>query len=205
MTMIDPRSYEDGPKNFSQHHEASILRELIRRVDPPRVFIEIGTETGHECNCRWLAERDWRGMFIEARADCWLQLVALHKERLARIHCVNAKVTVENLRSLFAPMPRDLGVLSVDVDGYDYHLLMTAFVNGYRPAIVVVEVNHAAEGEYVMEYDSGWTWDGESPLYGASEASMTALLERNGYVALGTDSTGVNLFAVRGDLADRCE
>ena len=192
--------YEE--KRFSQHGEAGILKELIRRIDPPRVFIEIGTETGHECNCRWLAERDWRGMFIEARADCWTQLVALHKERLARIHCVNAKVTVENLRTLFAPMPRDLGILSVDVDGYDYHLLMTAFVNGYRPAIVVVEVNHRAEGDFVMAYDPDWTWDGQGSEYGAGVEAMTALLERNGYVALGTDSTGVNLFAVRAEYAD---
>lgn len=197
------RDYEQ--QKFSQHGEAGILKELIRRIDPPHSFVEIGVETGHECNCRFLADGMWRGMFVEAREDCWLELVALNKERLSRIHCVHEKVDIENLRSTLTPMPLDLGILSIDVDGNDYWLLATAFVNGYRPAIVVIEVNQHKEGEYVMDYFSEWCWDGVSEDYGASVESMTALLERNGYTALGTDSTGVNLFAVRNDLAGRCE
>lgn len=192
-------------KKFSQHGEAGIIAELVKRLDPPRIFVEIGVETGHECNCRFLADLTWRGMFVEARSDCWLELVKLNHERLSRIHCVNERVTIENVRSVLAPMPREMGVLSIDVDGFDYHLLRTVLVNGYRPWIIVIEVNQHQDGEYIMDYNPEHNWDGESLEYGASFESMSELCKRNGYAALGTDSTGVNAFYVRDDKAGLCE
>jgi hypothetical protein len=51
-----------------------------------------------------------------------------------------------------------------------------------------------------MKEDPSYRWNGTT-YYGASLASLTALARKKGYTLVGTNSTGVNAFFVRDDLA----
>ncbi len=52
---------------YSQNYEDAIIAEIYSRIgEQSRVFVEIGIETGVECNTRALLERGWTGVWIDA-------------------------------------------------------------------------------------------------------------------------------------------
>src|SRR5947209_14459931 len=64
----DLRAYER--RVYSQNGEDGILQEILGRVGVlNRFFVEVGVESGRECNCaRLVLEENWRGVFVEAEA-----------------------------------------------------------------------------------------------------------------------------------------
>src|SRR6202042_420938 len=88
-------------------------------------------------------------------------------EDLLRRHGKNSKVIALNalvgfteadgLDHLLArtPIPKDFDVLSIDIDGNDYHTWNSTVL--YKPKIVVIEFNPTipAEFEYVQDADLG--------------------------------------------------
>jgi hypothetical protein len=197
----DLRAYER--RVFSQNGEDGIIQEILRRVGTrEHLFVEIGAESGEECNCARLAlEEGWRGLFLEADADHFQKLARRYAEWDA-VHCAHATVTSANVEKLLwaAEVPEEFDVLSIDIDGNDYWVW--AAVEGWRPRLVVIEYNaaHPPPARWVMREDPGHRWDGTAH-FGASLASLAALGRRKGYTLVATDSTGVNAFFVRDDLA----
>src|SRR4051794_15249841 len=60
----DLRGYER--RVYSQNGEDGIIQEILGRVGVlNRFFVEVGVESGRECNCaRLLLEEGWRGVFF---------------------------------------------------------------------------------------------------------------------------------------------
>jgi hypothetical protein len=196
----DLRNFE---KRFSsQNGEDGVLEEVFRRVGTKnRYFVEIGAETGAECNCARLAAEGWQGLFVEADPSFFAQL----QQRFAGhagVSCRQAVVTSANAEAILAEegVPADLDLLSIDIDGNDYWVW--AAIRAWRPRGVVIEYNasHAPPARWVMKEDPAYRWDGTT-YYGASLASLAALARQKGYALVGTGSTGVNAFFVREDLA----
>src|SRR4051812_22750435 len=51
---------------YSQNFEDAIIAEIYSRVgEESRIFVEIGVETGVQCNTRALLERGWTGVWID--------------------------------------------------------------------------------------------------------------------------------------------
>lgn len=177
-------------KQFSQSGEDGILRELIRLLDPPRFFVEFGVEFGTECNTRALKQWGWCGI-------AWDGEHANHDWNIYQ-----ERITAGNVNSLFSKyrIPCDLGVLSIDIDGNDYHV-WDALDTRYRPSIVVSEYNASipANESRTIPYDAGFRWDGTN-YYGASFLALSKLGEKKGYRLVGANAIGVNLFFVRNDL-----
>lgn len=182
---------------YSQHGEDGIIAWLIQQLDPMRFFVEFGVEDGQECNTRALAARGWRGLQIEARDDCWFDLMRLNGQHRQRVHSVHETLTLDNIGRVFAGVPTGFGLVSIDVDGNDIYFA-EHIGSIYKPTIIVVEVNQhkPADKPYQQPYDKYRVWDGVSEEYGASLYSMTVALRDLGYVLLGTTSEGVNAFFV---------
>src|SRR5262245_56964465 len=52
---------------YSQNGEDGIIQEIFRRIGTEsRLFIEIGTGDGLECNTTFLLAQGWRGIWVEA-------------------------------------------------------------------------------------------------------------------------------------------
>lgn len=195
-------SYER--KFHSQNGEDGILLELFARlrvVDP--FFVEFGVETGDECNTALLAKSyGWKGVMIEGD-DASFETLRKNYSSLPNVRPVHARVTRENIAQLFAEngVPRDLDLLSIDVDGNDYYLWEA--LADYRPRVVVIEFNpaFAPPKHWVMHYDPEHVWRHDN-YYGASLASLTTLGRRLGYALIGIDSNIINAFFVRRDLLD---
>jgi hypothetical protein len=114
---------------------------------------------------------------------------------------VQCKVHVANIAELLLSLrvPRDLGLLSIDVDGMDWWLwkIIGAW---WEPAIVVIEYNASVDPLrcVTVPYADDFAWDG-SDYFGASAGAMVSLAHNLGY-ALVTDVCHANLFFVRAAL-----
>lgn len=187
---------DHASRRYSQNGEDGMLAELFRRIGPGnRTFVEFGVGDGAQCNTRALAEDGWTGVWLEATlADS----AAARKKAPAGVRVEQAFLTRENVaRELErAGVSRNVDLMSIDVDGNDYHLWQA--LSDFAPRAVVIEYNATLEPgvDWVMPYDPAHRWD-YSNRFGAS---LTALA--NGapdYRLIACDEQGVNAFFVRAE------
>jgi hypothetical protein len=196
----------------SQWGEDGIIEWLCQRIPHiPRSFVEFGVENFTEANTRFLIEnRGWRGLVIDGN-DAYMR--SLRNQALYWRHdltAVSAFVTAENINGLLAEhgFEGELGILSVDIDGNDYWVLEA--IECVRPVIVVCEINgvfgdlRAITVPYRPDFQRLEAhYSGQ--YFGCSLAAAQMLCKRKGYTFVGTNSTGVNAFFVRDDLATRVQ
>ena len=194
-------------KVFSQWGEDGIIQKLIACVPIPNAtFIEFGVEDFAESNCRFLMmNSNWRGFVIDAspqwiselKSADWLSRYDLEA------HC--AMVTRDNINALLlmSGFERDLGILSIDVDGIDYWLLEA--LEAYSPRILIAEYNSlfGHTRKISVPYDPAFSRREKhysEMYYGASLSALAYLAALKGYSLVGTESAGVNAFFVRTDV-----
>lgn len=195
--MIDVAACER--KVYSQFTQDGITEELVRLLDPPRYFVEIGAGHNGENNTHILAAAGWQGVMVEGDPSHFSQLrVAMIG--LPLVLMIHKFVTVENVNGFFGTEP--VGFLSIDVDGNDYWLWKAMT---FRPSIVVIEANtqKPEDEEYVAPYDPNFVWDHRTYDNGASVLSLKRLGAELGYQFVGRCSNphAADLFFVRNDLA----
>jgi len=204
---VSARLRDHEIKIFSQWGEDGILQWIVDHIEiRNKTFIEFGVEDFRESNCRYLLmSRGWSGFVIdgakrnvdEIRRSYWYwryDLVALA-----------AFVTRENVDEILSEsgFDTDLGILSIDIDGMDYHVLER--IEYFRPRVIVAEYN-ALFGNtrpITVPYDPSFTRERahySNVYFGASLAALTHLASIKGYALVGTNSSGVNAFFIRKDL-----
>jgi hypothetical protein len=97
----------------------------------------------------------------------------------------------------------DLGILSVDIDGVDYHVLEA--IKSFRPRILITEINAVFGGQrkITVPYDPMFFRTAKHPsnlYFGASLGALDSLATKMGYSLVATTSEGVNAFFVRDDV-----
>ena len=121
------------------------------------------------------------------------------------VTCINDFVTRENIVSSLrgALVPEQLDLLSIDIDGNDYHVWEAT--QPFRPSVVIVEYNASfgPSASTTIAYNAKHTWRRDR-YYGASLAALKKLGNRLGYALLGKDRRGINSFFVRRDLLEKC-
>jgi len=195
-----------GWRAFSQGDEDGLIEEIFRRIGTTsRRFLEIGVGDGLENNTAYLLASGWSGTWIEANAthvDSILRnaATAIREERLA---VVLAMATADNVDDLVrdSGLNGEIDLLSLDIDGNDYHVLRS--LEAVEPRVVVVEYNAAYRPplRWIMSYDPEHQWDG-SNYFGASLSAFEGLMAVRGYALVGCCLTGANAFFVRADLVE---
>jgi hypothetical protein len=194
-----------GFKVYSQAEEDGFIHEILRRIGfLNRTFVEIGVSHGRECNTRLLLRQGWQGLWIDGSKEYAREIQEFFSKELqsGQLTFVRDFVTRENVNSLLGSRDwkgDEIDLLSVDIDGNDYHLLRELSV--VRPRVVVVEYNSifAPPVEWIANYDPARCWQGDDD-YGASLKSYELLLGEKGYALVGCTLNGTNAFFVRGDL-----
>jgi hypothetical protein len=194
-----------GYKIYSQNDEDGIIREIFRRIGTTtKNFVEIGAGDGLENNTVSLLFEGWKGLWIEASPR--------HTEKIERslpetIKCgdlkvIHDRVTKGNVNDLISSVMRkpELDLLSIDIDGNDWHVLDA--IRCVKPRVVVIEYNakFVPPLEFCMDYDEAHQWTGDD-CYGASLKFLEVRLAAKGYALAGCNLTGSNAFFVRSDLA----
>ena len=192
---------------FSQWGEDGIIQFLIHEVEiEHETFIEFGVEDFFESNCRYLLmSSDWKGFVIDSSTDNILQLKNSYFYWKYELQALAAFIDKDNINELLAKsnFDRDLGILSVDIDGNDYHILNA--INAFKPRIIISEFNpcFGSERAVTVPYDPKFqrTEKHHSNLYfGASIKAIKHLLNDKGFTLVGTGRTGGNAYFVRNDL-----
>ncbi|KAA1421467.1 hypothetical protein F0U44_04035 [Nocardioides humilatus] len=195
-------------KVFSQFGEDGILQYLIRSIGAhPDSFVEIGTGDYRESNTRFLVQNNnWRGLVIDGGEAHMKFVLGTGMSWRYDVEPVSAFVTRENVNALMKDngFTGPIGVLSIDVDGNDYHLWEA--VDVVDPAIVVMEYNalFGPTATISVPYDPAFVNSEAhySQLYfGASLGAFVHLAGQRGYRFVGCSSNGANAFFVRDDIA----
>jgi hypothetical protein len=147
---------------FSSFGEEELLEKFIAELLPrgSRTAVDIGAGDGRTgSNTLALFKSGWRGVGVEWDARRFAKLAAVY-ERLPKVSACRLRVTPENVAALLEAygIEREFGVLSVDIDSYDYWVL-DAVLARYRPGIVVTEINEKIPPpiRFSVSYDPGST------------------------------------------------
>jgi hypothetical protein len=191
-------------KIFSQWGEDGIIQYLINNiVIKNKTFIEFGVEDFSESNCRFLLMKDrWSGYVIDGSQA---NMDRLQRSYYYWSHPLKSKtsfITRENVPRLLdeSGLDRDLGILSVDIDGNDYHVLEA--LDAWRASIIIVEYN-ALFGQHhavTVPYDAAFIRTkahSSNVYYGASLQAFYHLLKARGYALVGVNGVGSNAFFIR--------
>jgi hypothetical protein len=173
-----------------QSDESKIIECLS--ADAPRTFVEIGFHP-IEFNCIDLTRSsDWRGLLVDGSERQVSDARYLFPDRIDIIHRFLTLDNLDFIKSSF----REIGVLSIDVDGNDYWFLKALIDT--KPALICVEYNSSFGLEPVtIPYDPsfdrhkahqrGW-------YHGASLTALAKLCSSFGYGLAGISDNGINAF-----------
>jgi hypothetical protein len=194
-----------GYKVYSQNDEDGILAEIFKRIGATnKKFVEFGVQNGLESNGHFLLHKGWQGLWLEGSPDYCKQIHNNFKKPIAnkQLNIVNAFIDKDNINDLIKAggMSGDIDLLSIDIDGNDYHVWKA--IDCVNPRVVCIEYNakFPPDFEWIMEYNKTHIWDG-SDNHGASLKSLEILGNELGYQLVGTNLMGVNAFFVKKELA----
>ncbi len=197
-----------GSKVYSQSDEDGIIREIFNRIGVTnKTFVEFGIGNGLENNTLALLFEGWKGLWIDASSKSVNKIrtyfnIILEKEQLK---IVESFITKENIDRLISDniKSEEIDLLSVDIDGNDYHIIDA--ITCVSPRVIVVEYNAKFTPPilYCMDYNPTHRWE-KDDCFGASLKFFEVNLEKKGYNLVGCNLSGANAFFVRKDLvADR--
>ena len=158
-----------------------------------KIAIEIGVSEGLHTNTQLLSSLDFKLLWI----DC------LQKSNLPT-NCIFHKecVTKTNVGNIFKKynIPQEFDLLSIDIDGNDYHIREA--LSNYKPRIVIMEYNGAfnSTSEYIMGYEENYNHFPPSIKFGASLQSLVNQANRLGYDYVYSESKGIDAFFIRKDI-----
>lgn len=183
---------------FSQHGEDGIIEKIFDVLNISQGWcVEFGAWDGKKYSNTYhlLSECSWSGVLIEGDKNRYLDL----KHNFASnddVYCINQYVGFDPhdcldtiLKKL--PIPTDFELLSIDIDGNDYHVWES--VRAYRPKVVIIEHNQTIPNhvEFVQPRD-------RKINQSSSLCSIVKLAKEKGYELVSTTLT--NGIFVREDL-----
>lgn len=193
-----------GRKMYSQNEEDGLIQEIFRRIGTTsRTFLKIGIWDGLGNNTLALLFQGWRGAWIEASRTSVGKIRAglLKTIRSGALTVVNSFVTRENVNRLIesAIGRGEVDLLSVDIDGNDYHVFDAIGVLSARVVVIEYNAKFPPPIVYCIDYEAGHVWRGDDH-FGASLQFLEERFLRKGYKLVACNLTGSNAFFVRGDL-----
>jgi hypothetical protein len=167
-------------KFFSENSEDGVILSLLRIFNislQHGFYVEIGANNGHSCNTRNLRENHkWKGLlFDEFHKNSQLNL---HKERVTHIN-------VLSLLNQNHVAKQSIDLLSVDTNNADYWVIEQMLSAGYKPKILIHEVNRETPRHCVTvpkpdPNDKG-DWLHKTRFYGASVCAFNCLAKNFNY------------------------
>jgi hypothetical protein len=181
---------------YSQSGEDGIVAKALSVVPNPTGWcVEFGAWDGRSSSNTFnlVASRNYRVILIEADPKKFSALQASypHSDRAIFINALVGYTSNTNLDCLLRThrIPEDFDLLSIDIDGNDYHVWDA--VHTFRPRLVLIEYNPTIANavHFVQSKDPTIT-------QGASAAALINLADRKGYELIAVTSFNM-LFTTR--------
>lgn len=180
----------------SQYGEDGIIAKIFELIGLKNKWcVEFGAWDGEYLSNTWavINQQKWSAVLIEGDPQRAADLAKLHEGRVGEVFVQNAFVGWEGETALDAllsqtPIPNDFDLLSIDIDGNDWHVWDA--LSAYSPRLVVVEFNPSATNElyFVQDPDPALS-------QGSSLLAFIDLAKQKGYELVAT--TYANAFFVQ--------
>jgi hypothetical protein len=196
---VNPFLHSSNIYGFGQSDEIGILNSLLSYLpsNTPKRFVEFGIGDGTENNSLDFILNGWQVWWF-GNEELALQIPSDFNQ----LRYTKDWITLIKLRDVTTQLIEfDPGIVSMDLDGNDYHFTKHLLESSIKPAIWVQEynANFGPMSKWVMPYDEKHSWD-LSTYWGASLYSFELLFKSHGYTLVTCNLTGVNAFFVRDDL-----
>lgn len=195
-----------GYKVYSQNDEDGIIHEIFERIGcTNKRFIEFGVQDGLESNTHCLLHYGWEGLWIEGDEKYYnlINKKFYSVIQKGQLKVINEYVNRDNVNELFEEngFIGEIDLLSIDIDGNDYHVWNA--LKCLNPRVVIIEYNakFPPDLDWCMPYNENYIWDG-TDRHGASLKAYEKLGVQLGYSLVGTNISGANAFFVRKDLTE---
>jgi len=176
------RRLSDFARNVtSQYGENGIIEKVLEVINKGNQWcVEFGSWDGKTASNTYdlIKSKGFSAVLIEADKKRFNDLLKTFEGNY-KVIPINAFVgfsETDNLDSILkkTPIPEDFDLLSIDIDGNDYHVWDA--VKQYRPKVVVIEFNPSIPTgvEFIQPKDM-------SLSYGSSLLSITNLAQSKGY------------------------
>jgi hypothetical protein len=198
----------NGYKVFSQFDEDGIIDYIFKEISTKtKTFVEIGSGNGLENNTHNLLLNGWRGVWIDGSIEKtdfaknnlnpnYKKILSIQNEYINSHNIKN--VVISGAKDLDINI-KDLDLLSLDIDGYDYAVLKE-IISFSKPRLLCLEYNPEIRPPHdVFVEEEGYSgWDG-SHFHGASLQSLYNLLSKKGYSLVGCNASGYNSFFIKNE------
>jgi hypothetical protein len=182
---------------YSQNGEDGVIKHIFDNIGfTNKIAVEFGVSAGGgggQANTRLLAEEGWKVFWFDCDPSTTIPNNCTFTQ---------ARLTSKNISSVFESVgvPLNFDLLSIDVDGNDYHLREA--LKSYNPRVCVMEYNGCFDGatEYIMKENDEYVWRNKDRSFGASLKSLSIQAERLGYDLVYCDKRGVNSFFIKSEI-----
>lgn len=154
------------------------------------IALELGMESGQAVDIaasdgwtnsslvNFFSSSNWTGLAVEVESTRFFKLAFNYKD-FSEVDLFRGLVTPSSAPALLtaSQIMSDFEILNLDIDSFDYFLLESLLIAGYRPQIASVEFNpiFPLEVFFAKHFVQGPLWDG-SDFYGCSLAAWIELL-----------------------------
>lgn len=187
---------------FSQFGDDGIIQYLINHLPiPAKTFIEFGVENYRESNTRFLLINDyWSGFIIDGSKSNIETIKAEQYYSFYDLRVEAAFIKKSNINELLrkSSFEKELGILSIDIDGNDFWIWEE--IEHYRPCILICEYNSLFGFKpYTIQYQEDFVRGINTPFnfYGTSLKSVFDLSKERGYTFIGCNSAGNNAYFIK--------
>jgi hypothetical protein len=195
-------------KIFSQFGDDGIIQYLIKNVEiKNEIFIEFGVENYIESNTRFLMmNNNWSGFVMDGSDEA---MNSLKNQSWYWKYCLTHKavfIDKDNINALLESTGfTNIGILHIDLDGNDYHILKEIDLSKLNPSIIIMEYNSVFGKDRLITvpYDKIFVRTNAhfSNLFcGASLPALNNEAIKKGYSLVGCNLAGNNAYFVRKDL-----
>ena len=190
--------------NFSQNGEDGIIEFLSNKIsNNDKYFVEIGSGNGLENNSTNLVLNNWSGVVFDRPFNIHLykrllKIIQPKKE----IKYIAGIINLENTKDLANIIKnKEITFLSLDIDSYDFFIMLELLKNNIFPKIICVEYNpFFGKKPLTVLYkpnSKGFYFHKERLLYyGASLQAWKILFKRYNYEFICVEKNGVNAFFI---------
>lgn len=170
----------------SQCGEDGVLEDAFAALEIERgTCVEVGAWDGkvHSNTYNLIANRGWSGVLIESDRVRFEALQETYRDRpdVTKLNRTVGFTSPDLMDEILAetPLPRNFDLLSLDIDGNDYHVF--AAMKMFRPKVVLIEFNPSFPNDFrfVQAADARCS-------QGSSLLAITELAEEKGYELAGT-------------------
>ena len=148
-------------------------------------MVDLGAGDGiRHSNTHALFASGWRGLAVVYDSRRMYRLARTYRNQ-PNVFVCRQRVTPQNVAALLNAyeLPQEFGLLSLDIDSYDYWVL-DALLREFRPRLIVTEINEKIPPpiRFVVKYDP--VFELRHHFYGYSIASLADLCARYAYALI---------------------